>query len=252
MDAAGVLPTFTGVAVHDAWAPYDTHTSAVHALCGAHVLREWQAITEQTDQAAWCWARQAVHALREIKKLVDTQLAATPVSLTGMDGHTLTELVHRLQSAAAIGANQTWERSKAPMAKAPALARAEVLHAPGRAEWLKQALTSSDGLQCSVGLEFLTTFPDEVPALLDQLFPLAISHSTGPAAWEVWTIAYIEQWSRRVCQRRYSSRDGSVLWRRCCGCRWKSDTETRCFLTILRNCRLGSSRSVTLVRVGRG
>ena len=27
MDAAGVLPRFTGVAVHDAWAPYDTYQS---------------------------------------------------------------------------------------------------------------------------------------------------------------------------------------------------------------------------------
>lgn len=27
MDAAGALPSFTGVAVHDAWAPYDTYTT---------------------------------------------------------------------------------------------------------------------------------------------------------------------------------------------------------------------------------
>ena len=40
MDAAGVLPAFTGVAVHDAWAPYDTYTGVIHALCNAHVLRE--------------------------------------------------------------------------------------------------------------------------------------------------------------------------------------------------------------------
>jgi hypothetical protein len=40
MDAAKVLPRFTGVAVHDAWAPYDTYTHATHALCNAHVLRE--------------------------------------------------------------------------------------------------------------------------------------------------------------------------------------------------------------------
>jgi hypothetical protein len=66
-----------------------------------------------------------------------------------------------------------------------ARARAVVLHAPGRAEWLRRALTSSDGWERSAGLEFLTTFPDDVPALLDQLFPLAISHKTGPAAWEV-------------------------------------------------------------------
>ncbi|TCO59424.1 hypothetical protein [Actinocrispum wychmicini] len=66
-----------------------------------------------------------------------------------------------------------------------ARARAAVLHTPERAEWLSQALTSSDGWERSAGLEFLITFPDDLPALLDQLFPLAISHKTGPAAWEV-------------------------------------------------------------------
>ena len=40
MDAAGVLPEFTGVAVHDAWAPYDTYKALTHALCNAHVLRQ--------------------------------------------------------------------------------------------------------------------------------------------------------------------------------------------------------------------
>jgi hypothetical protein len=36
MNATGVLPAFRGVAVHDAWAPYDTYTGAAHQLCGAH------------------------------------------------------------------------------------------------------------------------------------------------------------------------------------------------------------------------
>jgi hypothetical protein len=36
MTAAGVLPFFTGIAVHDAWKPYDTFGNiAGHALCGA-------------------------------------------------------------------------------------------------------------------------------------------------------------------------------------------------------------------------
>ena len=59
MDQAGVLPGFVGVAVHDGWAPswrYDV----THALCGAHLLRELEAITQEPGQgwaAAWpsCW-----------------------------------------------------------------------------------------------------------------------------------------------------------------------------------------------------
>ena len=36
IDAMGILPEFAGIAVHDAWAPYDTYTGAAHALCNAH------------------------------------------------------------------------------------------------------------------------------------------------------------------------------------------------------------------------
>ena len=36
MDAAGVLPGFQGVAVHDGWSPYWRYQDATHALCGAH------------------------------------------------------------------------------------------------------------------------------------------------------------------------------------------------------------------------
>ncbi len=36
MEAMGVLPSFTGIAVHDARAPYDTYVSAGHQLCCAH------------------------------------------------------------------------------------------------------------------------------------------------------------------------------------------------------------------------
>ena len=50
MDRAGILPHFTGVAVHDAWAPYDTYKQMTHALCNAHVLRELIAVTDPMPQ----------------------------------------------------------------------------------------------------------------------------------------------------------------------------------------------------------
>jgi transposase len=53
MDAAGVLPRFAGVAVHDCWSPYWRYDKAAHALCGAHLLRELEGITDQPGQG---WA----------------------------------------------------------------------------------------------------------------------------------------------------------------------------------------------------
>lgn len=40
IDDAGVVGRFSGVAVHDAWAPYDTYADAERQMCCAHVLRE--------------------------------------------------------------------------------------------------------------------------------------------------------------------------------------------------------------------
>lgn len=67
MLAAGVLHSFTGVAVHDARAPYHTFTDATHVLCGAHLLRELQAVIDNTDPVGWCWARQVTDSLLRIK-----------------------------------------------------------------------------------------------------------------------------------------------------------------------------------------
>ena len=51
MDAAGVLPTFAGVAVHDGWKPYRRYRAA-HGLCNAHHLRELAGIID-TDGPGW-------------------------------------------------------------------------------------------------------------------------------------------------------------------------------------------------------
>ncbi len=82
MNAAGVLPDFTGVAMHDARAPYDTYTQARHALCNAHLLRELQAVIDTwPDDGSWCWAEQARTALLDLKAAVDTAKAAGQTSL---------------------------------------------------------------------------------------------------------------------------------------------------------------------------
>jgi transposase len=70
MEAAGVLPGFGGVAVHDGWKPYRAFTDTTHALCGAHHLRELQAAAE--DGQGWASAMSCllldVHAAVEQAK----------------------------------------------------------------------------------------------------------------------------------------------------------------------------------------
>jgi transposase len=62
--AFGILPRFTGVAVHDAYAGYDGFTGCVHALCNAHAVRELAGIAE-FDAAARAdgWAAEMIDLL---------------------------------------------------------------------------------------------------------------------------------------------------------------------------------------------
>jgi transposase len=72
MDAAGILPAFAGIAVHDAWAPYDCYDAvAGHALCGAHVLRELVAVTETGTGHDVTWAKQAIDALNALNQAAE-------------------------------------------------------------------------------------------------------------------------------------------------------------------------------------
>lgn len=48
MEAAGILPTFRGCAVHDHWKCYWSYTDCTHALCNAHHLRELRYCEELT------------------------------------------------------------------------------------------------------------------------------------------------------------------------------------------------------------
>lgn len=66
MDAAGILPNFKGILVHDCWGPYFSYDFS-HALCNAHLLRELNAVIEDTEEA---WAEDMRSFLRKVNKAV--------------------------------------------------------------------------------------------------------------------------------------------------------------------------------------
>jgi transposase len=119
MDDAGVLDQFRGVAVHDAWAPYDSYLDVEHQLCCAHVLRELQAVTDTAADADWCWATQATDALTAMQKLVADAIATAAEAL---DPDALAKQVKLYRSAVRIGIRSTAARTTTTMAKHNALA----------------------------------------------------------------------------------------------------------------------------------
>ena len=106
IDDAGVLGRFRGVAVHDAWAPYDTYVDVEHQLCCAHALRELAGRRRhRRPNADWCWATQAADALVAMQQLVDDAIAAGADTVDAIDPDRLAEQVRRYRSAAQIGAH---------------------------------------------------------------------------------------------------------------------------------------------------
>ncbi len=79
MDSAGVLPTFTGVAVHDGLGVYRQYDKATHGLCNAHHLRELAGIAELTGQY---WPVQLAELLVELHVTVETAKAAGATALS--------------------------------------------------------------------------------------------------------------------------------------------------------------------------
>jgi transposase len=120
MKAMGVLPSFAGVAVHDAWAPYDTYTGPEHQLCCAHALRELQAVTDAAPAGQWCWAAQAAEALTAMQDLAREAISQ---GRDAVDPAALAAQIRLYRSAVLAGASQTAARSGALMKKHHALAR---------------------------------------------------------------------------------------------------------------------------------
>ena len=121
MDAAGVLPAFTGIACHDAWAPYDSYTGvAGHALCNAHILRELTAVTETGTGLDVTWAEQATSALLALKEAAGE---AREAGHDAIDAKLLAEHEKYFRDAAEAGVTLNAARRSTLQKKRHALAK---------------------------------------------------------------------------------------------------------------------------------
>jgi transposase len=77
IDAGGVLPEFTGILMRDGYSGY-AHLPAIHAWCGAHLLRDLRAISD-ADPAGQLWA------LAMANTLLDANQAAHDARTAGAD-----------------------------------------------------------------------------------------------------------------------------------------------------------------------
>lgn len=72
MEDMGILPKFSGRAIHDHWKPYYTYEGCSHGLCNAHHLRELTFIHEVIGQE---WAASMKDLLLKANAAVDTAKA---------------------------------------------------------------------------------------------------------------------------------------------------------------------------------
>ncbi|MCA1701711.1 MAG: IS66 family transposase, partial [Actinobacteria bacterium] len=96
IDAAGVLPGFAGVAVHDGWAPYRNYPDCEHGLCNIHHLRELQGATE----AGHTWPLAMSCLLLDTK---DAVAQARAVGAKRLDSAAISELAASFATIIAMG-----------------------------------------------------------------------------------------------------------------------------------------------------
>jgi transposase len=77
IEAMGVVQGYSGVAVHDAWAPYWAYDCR-HSLCNAHILRELAGWAEQGQ----AWAQPIVQALLDAHQASVSGLPLDATALT--------------------------------------------------------------------------------------------------------------------------------------------------------------------------
>jgi transposase len=119
IDAGGVLPGYQGVIVRDGYAGYGHLTSALHAWCGVHLLRDLKGVYD-FEPSRQEWASQMAALLIEARDAAGAaRLAGQPV----LDAAVLDDLLTRYRALAAAGLAANLYRRTATAKDARRLAR---------------------------------------------------------------------------------------------------------------------------------
>jgi transposase len=119
IDNGGILPSYAGTLVRDGYAGYAHLTDALHAWCGAHLLRDLAAY-HRADPDQQVWAKAMADLLSDAHHHAQ---AARAAGQTHLDEHVVTDLRRRYLGAYTAGIRDNQNRA-GPLAKdAAALAR---------------------------------------------------------------------------------------------------------------------------------
>jgi transposase len=99
IDAGAVLPGYTGIIVRDGYGGYAHLTTALHAWCGAHLLRDLAAVYD-TEPRLQQWAADMGLLLLDAR---DAAAAARAAAKDRLDPGTLTALITRYHAITATG-----------------------------------------------------------------------------------------------------------------------------------------------------
>jgi transposase len=142
----GVLPGYSGTAVRDALAVYDSYP-ATHALCGAHLIRELTDVAETHPDAQW--PTQARDTLVELNRLA---AAARAAGLTAISPEQAAEPLRLFGHAVRVGLAEHPRRNGRKQSKARNLLErlrdreAEILRTP--AIWSCRSPTTAANATC--------------------------------------------------------------------------------------------------------
>lgn len=101
---AGILPSFTGIAVHDRYSNYFNHrweNLAGHQACNAHLLRDFADAAETYPDAHW-----PTQAQRALRGLISAWHAARAAALAAVDPLTREKLIKEFRDAVKVGLSQ--------------------------------------------------------------------------------------------------------------------------------------------------